>query len=239
MGAGHKHGSAPASAGEGPTDWFELLREPENTLDLRIAAIFIIFACSLLGSVPPIFIKRTTQSALGGIVRAFSAGVILALALVHVYPHAAVDMAELTPFPVAGTCTVFGVLLLVAIEHGLNTMLSHKHNHGHEHAEREKDADIEMDPHTHACLNQHNSTVGWLKSAEDAGSLRQQVCGCIVIATLQSYLVLEPMRCNILEQTPSLSLLDARSAATSLSLPYSFYSMFQAVVLLCCRCSLT
>lgn len=175
MGAGHKHGAKGSS--DEATDWFDMLREPEYTLDLRIAAVFVIFACSLLGSVPPLFIKRTTQSVVGGIVRAFSAGVILSLALVHVYPHAAMDLEELTPFPLAGTCTVFGVLLLVAIEHGLNTMMSHSHSHSHsqKHAVSQKEEDPEADPHTHACLNTHNSAASWLKSADDPGSMRQQV----------------------------------------------------------------
>lgn len=70
-------------------DAVESIQVPEeSTLGLRIAAIFIILSAGLLGGVPPLIIKalRNQDSLLTFLIRAFSAGVILALAFVHILP---------------------------------------------------------------------------------------------------------------------------------------------------------
>ncbi len=105
------------------------------------------------------------------------------------------------PPPAAGACTVFGIILLMLIEHGLNGFLSgppHSH-HGHDHGHTPKPAhahehehkhevgakeDIEVaseasehreEEHGHACMA-HDSTASWLKSAPvGSGTLRAQV----------------------------------------------------------------
>lgn len=56
----------------------------DSTLSLRVCSVFIIFVGALLGGLPPLLIKAFSNpdSAVARVVRAFSAGVILALALV-------------------------------------------------------------------------------------------------------------------------------------------------------------
>ncbi|KAG2429752.1 hypothetical protein HXX76_010536 [Chlamydomonas incerta] len=65
------------------------------------------------------------------LVRSFSAGVILALALVHIIPEAVVEMEGLggISYPLGGTCVLFGVALMVFLEH-----LAHIMHGPHSHA---------------------------------------------------------------------------------------------------------
>jgi zinc transporter 1/2/3 len=74
----------------------------EYTRDLRIAAVFIIWVAALIGAGAPLLIKRVHESATASVVRAFSAGVILSLALVHIFPDASEELHEVTEFPVGG-----------------------------------------------------------------------------------------------------------------------------------------
>ena len=69
-----------------PPPFMEEEAEPQDTLDLRIAAIFIILLSSAMGGFAPFAIKvfRDASHPVTLILRAFSAGIILALALVHV-----------------------------------------------------------------------------------------------------------------------------------------------------------
>ncbi|KXZ44705.1 hypothetical protein GPECTOR_63g32 [Gonium pectorale] len=98
----------------------------ENTKPLRIAAIFIILATGLIGGFPPLFLKvfRDPDSTTTRLVRSFSAGVIAALALVHIIPEAVVEMIGLggIEYPLGGTCVVFGVALMVLLEHTAHIM---------------------------------------------------------------------------------------------------------------------
>ncbi len=60
--------------------------EPSDTLDLRIASIFIIFVAAAVGGLVPVVFRRfrNPSDPITLIVRALAAGVILSLALVHV-----------------------------------------------------------------------------------------------------------------------------------------------------------
>lgn len=102
-----------------------------ETKNLRIAGVLIILAAGLLGSIPPLLIKsfRTPGHSLPRIIRAISAGIILALGCIHILPDAVLDMDTLTPFMgdypynAAGVCAVFGVLLMVAMDTATHTFL--------------------------------------------------------------------------------------------------------------------
>ncbi|PNW81418.1 hypothetical protein CHLRE_07g355150v5 [Chlamydomonas reinhardtii] len=115
----------------------ELSAEPQpahnKTQSLRIAAVFVILAAGLLGGVPPLFLNvfRDQEGMLTRLVRSFSAGVILALALVHIIPEAVEEMAGLggIEYPLGGTCVLFGVALMVFLEH-----LAHIMHGPHSHA---------------------------------------------------------------------------------------------------------
>jgi zinc transporter 1/2/3 len=75
----------------------------EYTMDLRLAAVFIIWAAGLLGAGAPLLARnRLQQSAAASVVRAFSGAVILALALVHILPEASEELHAVTEFPVGG-----------------------------------------------------------------------------------------------------------------------------------------
>ncbi|KAG2495363.1 hypothetical protein HYH03_006631 [Edaphochlamys debaryana] len=118
--------NVPAEA-EGPTD---------DTLPLRIAAIFIILTTGLIGGLPPLFLKifRDPTSAVTQLVRSFAAGVILALALVHIIPEAVTEMEGLggIEYPIGGVCVLFGVVLMVLLEH-LAHLMHGDGGDGHKH----------------------------------------------------------------------------------------------------------
>lgn len=117
------------------TDGSDTSPEEENfrteTKNLRIAGVVIILAAGLLGSIPPLVMKsfRTPGHNLPRIIRAISAGIILALGCIHILPDAVLDMDTLTPlmgdypYNAAGACAVFGVLLMVAMDTVTHTFL--------------------------------------------------------------------------------------------------------------------
>ncbi|KAG2495362.1 hypothetical protein HYH03_006630 [Edaphochlamys debaryana] len=93
--------------------------EADNTVPLRIAAVFVVLAAGLIGGLPPLFLKafRDTQSTLTKLIRSFSAGVILALALVHIIPESSMEGVGGMTYPLGGVCVVLGVVVMILIEH--------------------------------------------------------------------------------------------------------------------------
>jgi zinc transporter ZupT len=145
----------------------------ESTMDLRIAAAFVVLLTSLLGAAAPLLLLRHLQdSVLARATRAFSAGIILSLSLVHIIPEATEDLEGLTDFPVACSCAAFGVLLMVLIEQVLNGFLVSEHGaDDHRHHQHHHEPG-------HMC-RAHASTASWLRSAPKSsqGSPRAQVRG--------------------------------------------------------------
>jgi zinc transporter 1/2/3 len=100
----------------------------EYTLDLRIAAIFVIFVSAMLLGLPPILMKRfqDTENKLACLLRSFSAGVILGLATIHIIPSAYFELAGLVEYNFGGVVVLGGVLLLVIIESSLQSFYLHR-----------------------------------------------------------------------------------------------------------------
>ena len=71
-----------------------------QSFNLRVAAIFIIFVCSSSGTIVPLVMRMTAgvgDGMRGGwlfIAKAFGAGVILAVGLIHVMPDANVTLGD-------------------------------------------------------------------------------------------------------------------------------------------------
>mmetsp|Transcript_27619 Transcript_27619/g.71182 ORF Transcript_27619/g.71182 Transcript_27619/m.71182 type:complete len:351 (-) Transcript_27619:1327-2379(-) len=117
-----------------------------ETLDIRIIAIFVIFAASVLGAAPPLYLPffKDPTNPWACMLRTAGAGIVLCLAVVHVAPYAyeqfgeLSDVAELDPeYSFAGVTIVFGFLLMMIIEaaaHGMGSQTgghcSHSHSHG-------------------------------------------------------------------------------------------------------------
>ncbi|GBF95975.1 zinc-nutrition responsive transporter [Raphidocelis subcapitata] len=91
----------------------------QQSLTLRVAALFVILAAGLLGGVPPLLLRgcQVPDAAPGRLARAFGGGVILALALVHVLPEGLEMLAPLTPFPLGAVLAALGLLSVLAIDH--------------------------------------------------------------------------------------------------------------------------
>ena len=98
----------------------------DNTLDLRVAAIFVIAAAALLCGLPPLFLRafQSADEAPARVARAFSGGLILALALVHIVPEAVAELGEVVDFPIGGVAVLCGVLVLVALDSLLSVICS-------------------------------------------------------------------------------------------------------------------
>eukprot|EP00798_Chlamydomonas_sp_ICE-L_P027974 gene27974-8859_t len=109
-----------------------------STLDLRIAAAFCILFAGLAGSFPPLYFKVFKDQAHPAtrVLRAFSGGVILALALVHIIPEGLYEMDTLDDYPYGGPTIVFGIIVMVLMENMSQVFMArkHLHSHGHSHA---------------------------------------------------------------------------------------------------------
>ncbi|KAJ9515114.1 hypothetical protein QJQ45_028915 [Haematococcus lacustris] len=110
------HGSIGNGAGNGEAS-------SDGTQDIRIAALFAILFTGLLGGLPPLYIKvfRKPGAPLPRLLRAMSAGIILALACIHIIPDSNADLGQLAdlldpPYDVSGCTIVFGVLIMVVLQ---------------------------------------------------------------------------------------------------------------------------
>ena len=193
LGAGHSHGPFEEPVDEhghesGHEEEHGTESTPEYTLDLRIAAIFVVLAAALLMGLPPIYIKyfQKPDALFARLLRAFAGGVILSLALVHIIPSAMFQLAGLTEYSFGGVAVLAGILILIIIDSGLQAAwapkeahaLTHTHDahDGHHHqdnAEAEggdlKIAVVRDGPskptHTHQCLRSL-SQEQWVASAK-------------------------------------------------------------------------
>lgn len=112
---GHDHAAEPAA--EAPT---------VNTLDLRIAAIFVVWVGAVLCGLPTLVLKqfRSQDAAVSRLFRAFAGGTIVALALVHIVPEAVHQLEGVVEFHLAGCTVLFGILSLVLIDNALAAYLT-------------------------------------------------------------------------------------------------------------------
>jgi solute carrier family 39 (zinc transporter), member 1/2/3 len=98
--------------------------DDSNSLQLRVAAIFVIFVASLVGVLPPLLSTKFGSPSVyvGSALRAFAGGVILALSLVHIVPESVQELSEVASFPFSGLLLLAGVSIMVFIEHGLQAL---------------------------------------------------------------------------------------------------------------------
>jgi zinc transporter 1/2/3 len=100
-----------------------------STLDLRVAAVFFIFAASLLGALPPVLLLRRRQGRLlsldspaARVLQSFAGATIAALAIVHVAPVAVETLAAIplaVPYDHLGGAVVLVGLFLTISADGL------------------------------------------------------------------------------------------------------------------------
>lgn len=100
--------------------------EAHSTLDLRIAAIFVIWMGAVLFGLPTLVFKqfRSQDAPLPRMLRAFAGGTIVALALVHIVPEAVHQLEGVLDFHLAGCTILFGILVLVLIDSSLAAFLT-------------------------------------------------------------------------------------------------------------------
>jgi zinc transporter 1/2/3 len=118
--AGHSHadhGAAALAAAAAPA---------ENTLDLRIAAIFVVWAGALVFGLPPLLFKqfKNPDALVPRLLRAFAGGTIIALALVHIIPESVEQLHDVIEYHLAGCTVLFGMLVLLLIDNSLAACLA-------------------------------------------------------------------------------------------------------------------
>jgi zinc transporter 1/2/3 len=192
LGAGHAHGPFEDEPVDDHHDHGHehehgIESTPEYTLDLRIAAIFVVLAAAMIMGLPPIYVKyfQSPDALFARLLRAFAGGVILSLALVHIIPSAMFQLAGLTAYSFGGVAVLAGIFLLIIIDTGLQAALTpkdtHAHSHdehrdgghglGHVHTEIAGDLKVAVQggpskpTHTHQCLRSV-SQEHWVASAE-------------------------------------------------------------------------
>jgi solute carrier family 39 (zinc transporter), member 1/2/3 len=131
-----------------------------NSLQLRVAAIFVIFAASLLGALPPLLSAKfgSPSAYVGSALRAFAGGVILALSLVHIVPASVQELSEVASFPFSGLLLLAGVSTMVFTEHGLQALYREREATDADHASTTLAATGSKDltlPELHACVAGH------------------------------------------------------------------------------------
>lgn len=110
----------------------------EETLNLRIASIFIVAVVSLLGTLLAVLLERHMGKTQGGdtntnpkngqfkaipqrLLKCLAAGVIASVGFVHVLAESAESLGELSPFPWAHVVAMLGAFLTL--------MLNQVHKH--------------------------------------------------------------------------------------------------------------
>jgi zinc transporter 1/2/3 len=180
----------------------------DDTLDIRIVAIFVIFATSLMGGIPPLFLSKFKDSSNPTtlIFRALAAGVILALALIHVLMDGVSALSQIMDYPLGGCCALFGVLVMVITENLSHYFMQSSgqqgimHTHPHATPPSGKDLEEELvkeelelqeakthskaeDSHTHSCVAV-STAANWATSNRSAAHLTVMAymfeLGCVV-----------------------------------------------------------
>jgi solute carrier family 39 (zinc transporter), member 1/2/3 len=121
--------------------------ESEGTMDIRIAFVFVILFSSSAGVVVPFLFSSCGQGDIFYVLRAFSGGIILALAFTHLMP-ATVGLNEKTTYgSLNGVFFLVGIVLSCLWERiGEELLGGHHFDHGH-HPQRssQKSASLEAD----------------------------------------------------------------------------------------------
>lgn len=118
---------------------------------LKVTAIVVVTAWSLIGAVPPVirFGEAADQpSTCACILRAFTAGVIMALAFVHVIADGQERLDGLSgDFPVAQAMVMGGIVMMFIVERAGNDCLSVSYPAGARMERRDRACDSEASPH--------------------------------------------------------------------------------------------
>lgn len=142
------------------------------------------------------------------ILRALAAGVMLALAVIHVVPDGMNDLAELAEYPYGPLAVVFGVLVMVCTE-SLSRAFMHKHHLDDNTADAAAKPAAPLpaiadeatssharnsDFHSHTCVAVNNA-AGWATSPQ-AASVRLQIIAYMfeIACVVHSFLIGEHLQ---------------------------------------------
>ena len=115
-------------------------------MNVKVVAIPFVFITSLLACVLSYKFNASEQRCTI-VLRLFSAGVILSLALVHVISDSITSLSEIVDYPIGGVCALAGLTSLLIVEH-----LSHSWTNSDAWCNQRVDVE-----HNHTCITNVNS----------------------------------------------------------------------------------
>lgn len=101
-------------------------------MDFRLVSILLVFVCSMVGSVGAHILSKHQLSRhpwMKSLLKMFSAGMMMSLALVHITSEVILELHEHIHFPL-GACTILiGLLVMMIADHAAQSIQS-KQSHG-------------------------------------------------------------------------------------------------------------
>ena len=142
------------------------------SLDLHYIAVVTVFLCGLFGTFGAYSYGHHSTMLMTSVIKMFSAGVILSLALVHISNEVVMELKEVVEYPLGGVSILFGIILMSIIEHISHSWNKNDDNHspnlsvvdieapfyidtGCEHTEC--NVNEATDEHKHSCITNLNS----------------------------------------------------------------------------------
>jgi solute carrier family 39 (zinc transporter), member 1/2/3 len=87
------------------------------SLDLHYIAVVTVFLCGLFGTFGAYNYGHHSKVLMTSVIKMFSAGVILSLALVHISNEVVTELKKVVEYPLGGVSILFGIILMSIIEH--------------------------------------------------------------------------------------------------------------------------
>ena len=103
-----------------------------SSLDLHYLAVVTVFLSGLCGTFGAYSYGHHSKAFMTSIVKMFSAGVILSLALVHISNEVVTELKQVIEYPFGGVSILFGIILMSIIEHISHSWNKNDDTHSHD-----------------------------------------------------------------------------------------------------------
>lgn len=134
----------------------------------KILSIFLVFGASAIGC-GICFLRQDKETKWSKIVKMFSAGVIVSLAMVHILYEASTEMSEVIEYPLANVCALSAFIIFMIIEHLSHSWTSFRDRYSSEMSscalmQHRMDDEEQVTPqlprnHEHTCINNRPAII--------------------------------------------------------------------------------
>jgi len=207
-----------------------------DTLNIRIVGLVLIAISSAFGvGFPFCMINRmglnVMESVWFGLLQCFAVGLIIGVAILHVFADGQERLSSVTEYPAAEAIMLLGLFLMIALNRIVERIT---HSHAGDHCQREPEAQLQLagrqvSTHSTTSIGSHGSGVRM--HAHDRLLMRPDVEGNIVLK-MKAYLlelaiavhsVLVGLGLGIIDKSPSDALV--------LSIALCFHQFFEGIAL--------